>query len=74
MIQVYLTRRNLMTLLNKLDHVGRGGESARTLIKNDTKHPKYPQSHPNIVITAVEDDDYYTEREPGLVVNFPNAS
>lgn len=74
MIQLYLTRRNLMTLLNKLDHVKNGGESQRTIVKNDTKHPTYPQSEPAIYVTALEDEEYYTDRKPGVVVNFPNAT
>ena len=60
---VYLTRRNLLTLLNKLD---RGDESERTIIKYDTVHPKYPCSDVTIV-AAVEDDDYYDDRPPGDV-------
>ena len=63
MQQVYLTRRNLQTLLNKLD---RGSGSAHTIIKKDTKHSKYPCSD-IISVTAVEDKDYYTNREPGYV-------
>lgn len=70
MIQVYLTRRNLLTLLNKLDAAARGENTARTLIKHDMKHPKYPQSDPNIHVTALEDEDYYIDRAPGEVKVF----
>lgn len=66
-VQVYLSRRNLLTLLNKLDRVKAGEKSACTLRKGDTLHPTYPQSHNNIFVTAVEDDAYYTDREPGEV-------
>lgn len=68
MEKVFLTRRNLLTLLNKLDCNKREGEkvSACTLVKHDTTHPRYPSS--NIIqVTAVEDEEYYTERAPGLV-------
>ena len=60
MATIYLSRRNLQTLLNKLDRNKASGEkvSACTLIKQDTKHPKYPCSDVTSVI-AVEDDDYY---------------
>ena len=64
MIQLYLTRRNLLTLLAKLDRAALGGETTRTLIKRDTRHHKYPCSDVTVV-TAVEDEDYYTDREPG---------
>lgn len=67
MTQLYLTRRNLLSLLSKLDRKTNGGETKCTLIKNDTKHSKYPNSESNIIVTAVEDSDYYTEREAGDV-------
>ena len=60
MNHIYLTRRNLQTLLNKLDRPG----SQCTIIKYDTSHPKYPCSTATIV-TAVDDDEYYKDREPG---------
>lgn len=61
---IYLTRRNLLTLLAKLDKVAAGGESECALMKRDTKHKTYPCSSVTVV-TAVEDEDYYTDREPG---------
>ena len=63
---VYLTRRNLLTLLAKLDRVKKGEESHCTIIKKDTKHLKYPCSD-MIVVAAVEDDEYYTNRNPGPI-------
>jgi hypothetical protein len=68
MEQVYLTRRNLLTLLNKLDRVKRGEQSACTITKYDTVHPQYPCSN-EVSVTAVEDEDYYTDREPGVVLS-----
>ncbi len=74
-VHVYLSRWNLMTLLNKLDHIKSGGESKATLIKRDIYHPKYPQTDPLIAITALEDEEYYTDRKPGAVVVYKvNAS
>lgn len=63
--QVYLSRRNLLALLSKLDRVKAGGTSGRTIIKTDDKHPKYPQSTQVIFVTALEDEEYYTDRRPG---------
>jgi len=60
MHHIYLTRRNLQTLLNKLERP----ESRKTIIKFDTVHPEFPCSTPCIV-TAIEDDDYYTDRDAG---------
>lgn len=71
-VQVYLSRRNLLTLLNKLDaNKDEPNVSKCTLIKSDNLHPKYPQSHPMIAVTAVEDEDYYTDRRPGPTRVFP---
>lgn len=67
MNQLYLTRRNLLTLLNKLDRVKDGDESACTIIKVDTIHPKYKQTIGATRITAIEDEDYYVDRQPGPV-------
>lgn len=67
MQQVYLSRRNLLTLLNKLDRKARGEVTQCTLIKCDVEHPLYPCSD-QIAVTAVEDDEYYTERRPGAVL------
>lgn len=65
--RVYLSRRNLKTLLAKLDSVQAGVLSQCTLIKHDMTNPKYPQTHAAIVVTAVEDGDYYLGRMPGTV-------
>jgi hypothetical protein len=67
MEQVYLSRRNLLTLLSKLDRQKNGEQTHCTLIKTDTEHETYPCSA-KIVVTAVEDKDYYTDRKPGSVL------
>lgn len=64
---VYLSRRNLLTLLSKLDRKAAGEMTFCTVIKNDNKHPKYPQSMPSISVIAVEDEEYYTDRKPGVM-------
>lgn len=48
-----LTRRNLETLLAKLDDP----QSARTLIDGET----------GLLVVAVEDDEHYSDRAPGMV-------
>jgi hypothetical protein len=65
MNHIYLTRRNLLTLLSKLDRAAYGSATARTIMKLDAKHPRYPSTP--TTITAVEDHDYYTDRRPGPV-------
>jgi hypothetical protein len=67
-VKVYLSRRNLLALLSKLErNVVDPGSSACTLLKTDNTHKVYPQSHPRILVVAVEDVEYYTDREPGAV-------
>lgn len=66
-MQIFLTRRNLLSLLSKLDRAKAGETTARTIVKRDTAHPKYPILT-EIAVTAVEDADYYTDREPGEVL------
>jgi hypothetical protein len=65
--QIYLSRRNLLTLLSKLDRAAAGEETACTLIKHDNVHPRYPQTMGSVRVTAVEDADYYTMGPPGEV-------
>jgi hypothetical protein len=66
-IQLYLTRRNLLTLLNKLDRNKEwNGSSACCIIKRDTLHPRFPGGAV-VSVTALEDEEYYTDREPGRV-------
>ncbi len=79
MEKIYLSRRNLQTLLNKLDR--RANDCATeytacTIIKYDNSNPRFPQTVPAVMITAVEDDEYYADREPGAVhpLDVPNAA
>ncbi len=67
MEQIFLSRRNLQTLLNKLDRAKAGEFTACTIIKNDTVHPIYPQTISQVMITAVEDEQYYVDRTAGDV-------
>lgn len=64
---IYLSRRNLESLLSKLDRQAVGQETFCAIIKNDHNHPTHPQTIPQVMVMAVEDKDYYTDREPGLV-------
>jgi hypothetical protein len=67
MDQIYLSRRNLETLLNKLDRVKRGEPSACTIVKCDNVHPTMPQTMAECAVTAVEDADYYIDRTAGTM-------
>lgn len=62
---VYLTRRNLEALLRKLDRKKNGEHTHCTIIKNDTVHPKFPIERATAIV-ALENDEYYTDRAPGV--------
>lgn len=67
MEQIYLTRRNLETLLSMLDRHATGEPTFCSIVKFDVAHLKYPCSRVTCV-TAVENSDYYTDRPPGDVL------
>jgi hypothetical protein len=67
MHQIFLSRRNLLTLLSKLDRQAQGDLSTCSLIKHDNQHPQYNQTLPIVCVTAVEDKIYYGDRTPGEV-------
>ena len=56
---LYLSRRNLLTLLSKLDRAEAGDETARTLNKFEQHGKRYCQTMPECMVIAIEDDEYY---------------
>lgn len=59
MDKLYLSQRNIATLLQKLDSVRDGQTSTCTIIKNDIAHPVYAQTIRRISVTAVESQNRY---------------
>jgi hypothetical protein len=57
--KIYLSRRNLLALLSKLDRQVAGEETLCTIIKHQHDSPEYQQTMKNIAVFAVEDDEYY---------------
>jgi hypothetical protein len=72
MEKIYLSRRNLLTLLSKLDRKKKGDSTYCTIIKNDNAHPIFPQTMTSVAVIAVEDEDYYIDREVGKISNKEN--
>ena len=66
--QIYLTERNLLTLLIKLNKKRKGNKTKCTIVKNDNKHPKYPQTMEHCYVTVVEDENYYIDRIAGKIL------
>lgn len=66
MEKLYLSRRNLLTLLSKLNRKQSGEPTSCTIVKERNEHDPYVNTMEQIYVTAVEDADFYN-REPGEV-------
>lgn len=64
---LYLSRRNLLTLLSKLDRRAAGDETACTIVKYQNPTDPFVNSINGCLIVAVEDKDFYANRSPGQV-------
>jgi hypothetical protein len=56
-VEVTLSRRNILTLLHKLDMPG----SARTIVK------EFPEQDYFLIVKAEDDDEHYQGRTPGFM-------
>lgn len=61
--KVYLSRRNLLALLSKLDRLEKGEETVCTIVKHQTPSPAYQQTMKEIAVIAVEDGEYYGSQD-----------
>lgn len=59
MEKIYLSKRDLATLLGKLDSVRDGGTSSCTIIKSEFAHPLFPQTLRRISVMATEAQEQY---------------
>lgn len=62
---VYLSRRNLLALLSKLDRKAAGEDTQCMIEKSDNVHPTHAQTMKTIDVIAVENDEYYAHRGAG---------
>ena len=65
--KIYLSRRNLLTLLSKLDRAAAGEDTSCTIIKYRGEDSEYRQTISAIKVIGVEDSVYYKsqDRLPG---------
>lgn len=56
---LFLSRRNLLTLLSKLDRKDAGEETQCSIIKHKLVAGEFVQTMDSIKITAVNDTEYY---------------
>jgi len=71
--KVFLSQRNLLTLLSKLDRQVAGEVTACTITKNDNVHSIYPQTMPSCCIHATEAEDSFLGGLTALI-NISRAS
>ena len=57
--KIYLSRRNLEALLSKLDRDAQGEETACSIIKVKQPSPSYQQTMAEVMVIAVQDEEYY---------------
>ena len=64
---LYLSRRNLLALLSKLDRQEAGDETACAIIKYSNPTVPYCNTIDQVVVTAVADEEFYANRSPGAM-------
>ena len=65
---LYLSKRNLLTLLSKLERFEKGEETKCAIIKKaNSLDPYCMQGIDSCMIVAIPDEKYYVGREPGAV-------
>lgn len=66
--RLYLSRRNLLTLLSKLDRFEAGEETKCAIVKYSNPLDPYCMSingEEEVMVIAIPDDKYYVGRDPG---------
>ena len=64
---LYLSRRNLLALLSKLDRLENGDETACAIVKSANPSDPYCNTIDQVVVTAVADEEFYANRQPGVM-------
>ena len=65
--QIYLSRRNLLTLLSKLDRQAAGDATACAIIKSANPADPYCNTIDQVTVIAIPDEKFYTNRQPGAM-------
>jgi hypothetical protein len=65
--QIYLSRRNLLVLLSKLDRLETGDETACAIVKYANPSDPYCNTIDQVLVIAVPDEKFYTNRSPGIM-------
>jgi hypothetical protein len=65
--QIYLSRRNLLALLSKLDRLEAGDETACAIVKYANPSDPYCNTIDQVTVIAIPDEKFYTNRSPGAM-------
>ena len=65
--RIYLSRRNLLALLSKLDRQATGDATACAIIKYSNPTDPYCNTIDQVTVIAVPDEEFYTTRQPGAM-------
>ena len=64
---LYLSKRNLLALLSKLDRLEAGDATACTIVKYANPSDPYCNTLDQVMVIAVPDDEFYANRQPGAM-------
>ena len=65
--QIYLSRRNLLALLSKLDRQAAGDATACAIVKYSNPTDPYCNTIDQVMVIAVPDNEFYADRSPGAM-------
>jgi hypothetical protein len=65
--KLYLSKRNLLVLLSKLERKSRGEKTACTIEKYRNSSDPFVNDFDEILVIAVPDEEFYVNRDPGIV-------
>ena len=65
--QIYLSKRNLLALLSKLDRLENGDETACAIVKSANPTDPYCNTIDQVLVIAIPDEKFYTNRQPGAM-------
>ena len=65
MEQLFLSKRNLLTLLSKLERLEEGQTTACAIVKHANTMDPYCNTIDEIMVIAIPDELFYVNRAPG---------
>jgi hypothetical protein len=65
--RIYLSKRNLLTLLSKLERFEQGQETKCAIIKRANPLDPYCNTIDEVTVIAIPDEMFYTKRTAGQV-------